>query len=104
MEYRVELAARATQDMRDIFDYIGAGQSLQAEAWFNGIEATMARLDQSPGRGSVTPEAPHLREIGYGRRPNLYRIIYRIDTQNRIVTILHIRHGARDRFPPEIGT
>jgi mRNA-degrading endonuclease RelE of RelBE toxin-antitoxin system len=32
----------------------------------------------------------------YGRRRRRYRIIYAIDESNRTVTVLHIRHGARD--------
>jgi mRNA-degrading endonuclease RelE of RelBE toxin-antitoxin system len=42
------------------------------------------------------PEDGGLRQLLYGRRPHVYRIIYEIDEGNRIVSVLHIRHGARD--------
>jgi mRNA-degrading endonuclease RelE of RelBE toxin-antitoxin system len=48
----------------------------------------------------MTPECAGLREPAYGRRPRAYRIIYAIDEQDQIVSILHIRHGARDRITP----
>jgi hypothetical protein len=39
-----------------------------------------------------------LRQLLYGRKGRRYRIIY---ARNRIVTVLHIRHGSRDAFMPD---
>jgi mRNA-degrading endonuclease RelE of RelBE toxin-antitoxin system len=39
----------------------------------------------------------------YGRKPNVYRIIYAIDERNSVVAVLHIRHGAHKAFAPPGG-
>ncbi len=103
MIYRVEVLPRGAQDLREIRLSIGVRVSRDAADWFLGLRAIIRRLDQNPGRGSVTPENPVLRELSYGKRPRSYRIIYKIDEDRRLVSVLHIRHGARDRFPPELG-
>jgi plasmid stabilization system protein ParE len=40
-----------------------------------------------------------LRELLYGRRRNVYRILFTIDGQT--VNILRVRHAAQDRLTPE---
>jgi plasmid stabilization system protein ParE len=37
----------------------------------------------------------------YGKKPHIYRVIYRIAERLKEVEILHIRHGAMDRFKPK---
>jgi plasmid stabilization system protein ParE len=36
----------------------------------------------------------------YGRKPHVYRVIYRVLSDEKPVDILHIRHGARREFNP----
>lgn len=98
MTYRVEILPRATRDLRSVYAYINAENSRQAYAWFNGLEAAIATLDENPARCPVTPENRRLRHLLYGRPPRTYRIIYAIDERRRVVSVIHIRHGARDRF------
>jgi toxin ParE1/3/4 len=101
MAYHVELMPRADRDLRDIYWRIHADDSPQAFAWFNGLEAMIYSLDKHPSRGAVTPESSKLRHLLYGAKPHVYRIIYAIDERNRKVSVLHIRHGARDSFAPQ---
>ncbi|CUW39234.1 putative Plasmid stabilization system [Magnetospirillum sp. XM-1] len=96
MTYRVELSARAIRDLRQLYQAIAARHVPAAATWFNGLEAKLANLARLPRRGGVVPEDGRLRQLLYGRRPHVYRIIYQIDEGNRIVSVLHIRHGARD--------
>jgi toxin ParE1/3/4 len=98
MAYGVDLTERAARDLRRIYLTINAKDAAQARAWFNGLEEAVLSLDEHPARGAPTPEDSNLRHLLYGRRRNRYRIIYAIDERNRIVTVLHIRHGARDAF------
>jgi toxin ParE1/3/4 len=48
----------------------------------------------------VAPEAAKsrrpLRHLLYGKKPHVYRVIYDIDEQRQLVTVLTIRHGARE--------
>jgi hypothetical protein len=57
-----------------------------------------------PTRCPSAPESKRLRrdirQLLYGKRPGVYRIIFRIEEKAKggpLVRVLHIRHGARDR-------
>jgi plasmid stabilization system protein ParE len=95
MTYRVELTERASRDLRRIFRHINAASSPQAFVWFNELEAAILSLDRHPERSPVTPEDRTLRHLLFGKKPNVYRVIFAIDERARVVRVLHIRHGAR---------
>jgi plasmid stabilization system protein ParE len=102
MTYRVDLTERATRNLRRIYRTINAENSERARDWLNGLEKAVFSLDENPARAPVIPE-DSLRHLLYGRKPNVYRIIYAIDERERVVTVLHIRHGAREAFAPPGG-
>ncbi len=95
MTYLVKVTARAARNLRGIFKRADALHSPQARAWFDGLEAAVFSLTDFPDRGKTTPERTNLRELAYGNKPHIYRIIYAIDERRRVVTVLHIRHRAR---------
>jgi toxin ParE1/3/4 len=95
MAYRVELTARAGRNLRRIYRTIHAEDSAQAWTWFDGLERAVLNLDEHPSRCPPTPEDAALRHLLYGAKPDTYRIIFRIDERSHLVTVLHIRHGAR---------
>lgn len=101
MAYRVDVTRRAERDLERIYLTIGADSSEQARNWFNGLERTVLSLDEHPARGAPIREGGALRHLLYGRKGHRYRIIYATDDASRIVTVLHIRHGARDAFQPD---
>jgi len=101
MTYRVDLTERAARDLRRLYRAINADVSAQAHAWFNDLERVVLSLDEHPARGSFISEDGSLRHLLYGRKPNVYRVIYKIDEQNHVVTVLHLRHGRRDAFAPQ---
>jgi toxin ParE1/3/4 len=101
MTYRVDLTERAARNLRRIYLTINAEDGAQARAWFNGLEQAVLSLDGHPARGAPAPEDGDLRHLLYGHRRYRYRIIYTIDEANQVVTVLHIRHGARDAFMPD---
>lgn len=98
MVYTVSLTARAVRNIRSIYQFINAEASAPAEKWFYGLEEIVFSLDRHPQRGQAVPGQPSLRQILYGNKPHIYRIIYSIDTSSKIVNVLHIRHGARGSF------
>ena len=59
-------------------------------------------LSEHPSRCPTTSEDEGLRHLLYGRKPHIYRVIFTIDQQAQLVTVLHIRHGARQ--PLKTGT
>ena len=101
MPYRVDLTERSARDLRRIYLTINAADGVQPRAWFNGLERAVLSLDEHPARAPHIPEGGELRHLLYGRRRYRYRIIYAIDEADRVVTVLHIRHGARDAFGPD---
>lgn len=98
MAYRVKIAARAQRDLNDLYDHIHAADSEQAKEWYFGLRAAILGLREMPNRCSRTPENKNLRHLLYGRKPYIYRVIFRIGIKKRSVDILHIRYGARRKF------
>ena len=72
---------------------------MQASAWFNELDAAILSLGRHPERSPVTPENGALRHLLFGKKPNVYRVIFAIDRRAQIVRVLHIRHGARQPLP-----
>jgi toxin ParE1/3/4 len=98
MVYRVEITTRAESDLADIYERIQAETSPQAATWFNGMARAMIGLERYPKRAPTTPENPGVRHLLYGRKPNVYRIIFKIVEKTCTVHVLHIRGPGRDRM------
>lgn len=98
MTYRVELTDRAARDLRHLYQIINAEFSIQAHAWFNRLEQAILSLNENPARCPVISENATLRHLLFGRRRNVYRVIFSIDEGAYVVTVLHIRHSARRAF------
>ena len=96
MTYRVEITTRAERDLADIYRHIEAEISAQAEKWFNGMAKAMNSLDEYPNRNPFTHEDRTLRQLLYGKKPYVYRIIYRVEEETATVYILHSRPPGRD--------
>ena len=101
MAYLVRLTDRAMWDMEAIYEFIEADASERAFAWFNDLAEAIYSLERFPERGAVVPESKKLRHLIFGRKPSTYRIMYAVDKRNRLVNVLHIRHGARAALSAE---
>lgn len=99
MSYNVELTDRASRDLRALYRRIHAAESRLAALWFVGIEKVILSLENHPERGILTPENRRLRHLLYKSQSATYRIIYALDEKKRLVTVLHIRHGAQRPLP-----
>ena len=84
--------------MASLYQDIGAEHSDTALKWFIEISIAILTLEKLPHRCPSTPEKSNLRHMLYGKRPHVYRVIYRILEKQKLVEILHIRHGARRGF------
>jgi len=98
MAYHVRITNRALRDLDHIYRRIEAEMSLQAGDWFVGLEEVIYGLEQYPNRAPIIPEDRKLRHLLYGKKPNVYRIIYEVVERARRVDVLHIRHSARERM------
>ncbi len=102
MTYHVELAERAVRDLEDLYLVKNVADSKAAARWFNRLEEAVVSLTQSPYRCPLAPESRklkrRLRHLLYGKRPHVYRVIFDIDERRQTVTVLTIRHGARQQI------
>ena len=102
MAYRVEFAARAARDLEILYVEKNAAESQAAARWYSGLEEAVCALETHPNRCPVAPEARKLkrklRHLLYGKKPNIYRVIYEVEEQRQTVWVLTIRHGARRKI------
>jgi plasmid stabilization system protein ParE len=101
MAYAVKTTTRSELDLEAIHVAIHADESETARKWYLGLSRAILSLEHNPQRCPGTPESKMLRHLLYGRKPHVYRVIFRIVEKRQEVEVLHIRHGARDRFSSE---
>lgn len=98
MAYAIEITARAARDFASLYTEIDAENSEAARKWYRGLRKAVLSLEEMPNRCPAARENPRLRHLLYGRKPRIYRVIYRVLEHERRVEILHIRHGAMSEF------
>jgi toxin ParE1/3/4 len=102
MPYRVEFAARAARDLEILYVEKNAAESPAAAGWYNGLEEAVYALGKRPNRCPLAREARKrkrkLRHLLYGKKPEVYRVIYEAEEQRQTVWVLTIRHGARQKI------
>jgi len=99
MAYRVEITDRALRDLASIYKRIEARITARAARWFDGMEKAINSLERHPQRAPLTPDDRTLRHLLYGKRPNVYRIIYALEKETSRVHVLHIREPGRATMP-----
>jgi len=109
MVYRVSFAASAEEDLEYLYQWVTAQAPLRGPEWFNGLERAIYSLQKNPHRCPLAPENYQpddgIRHLLYGKKPNVYRILYQAKRKKNTVQVLHIRHGARRPVPPpELGS
>jgi plasmid stabilization system protein ParE len=91
MAYLVNLTARAERDLAHLYEEINAEHSEAALKWYRGFKEAILRLEEQPRRCSVTPESDKFRQLLYGNKPHIYRAIYRVLEERKLIEVLHIR-------------
>jgi toxin ParE1/3/4 len=102
IEYQFEISPRASREIGEILEYVSQDSPERAEALVRRIVRKIDTLDVLPGR---------YERQGWSRSTGLpvhsmfvdpYHVYYRIDEDNRMVTVMTIWHGRRQqpvRFP-----
>jgi plasmid stabilization system protein ParE len=98
MDFRVELSDQAQRDIAAIYDWLHSQQAGDAgERWFVNLRSAIESLGNLPSRCPVAPESQdssvEVRQLLYGRRSHVYRILFAIEGD--VVQVLHIRHARR---------
>lgn len=97
MAYVVSITQRAQRDLAELYTGINAEHSLAAVKWYERLKKAILSLEERPNRSAIIHKTGNLRELLHGRKPHVYRVIYRVLEESKEVQILHIRHGARRR-------
>lgn len=104
MAYRVELAKNAEGELEELYLWVVERAPSQGSAWFNGLERAILSLKRLPKRcriahESFDPDQP-VRVLNYGRSPHVYRVFFTVDDDAKVVRVVHIRRGPRQRPTP----
>jgi plasmid stabilization system protein ParE len=105
MPYRVEITRAARAEAREAYLWMHEHSPEAAARWYNGLEEAIDTLRTHPRRCPLAPEAAffgqEIRQLLYGRRRSVYRILFEISEDERTVHIVHVVHGARDNLRPD---
>lgn len=101
MIYRVRLTAKAEQDIAERLAWFADQHAAVAGGrWFGKLMKSVATLESMPQRCAIIGEAADLdrevRELRFGRRRNVYRVIFEI--QGSIVIVLRLRNASQDQL------
>lgn len=98
MTFRVEVTAEAQRDADTIYEWLvlqHAGET--GFRWFSDLAKAISSLRNFPERCPIAPDISpfpfEVRQLLYGNRPHLYRILFTIHDDT--VFVLNIRHGRR---------
>ncbi len=98
MAYLVKITYRAERDLDLLYERIDAENSDAALKWYMDLKENILSLEEHPNRCPLISEKYGLRHLLFGKRPHVYRVIYRVLGRQKQVEVLHIRHGARRRL------
>jgi toxin ParE1/3/4 len=99
MAYQIEFSAGAEEDLERLYEWIVVQAPSRGPLWFKNLVRSIYSLARQPYRCPLAPENYQqddgIRQLLFGKKPNVYRILYVIGNKQKAVYILHIRHGAR---------
>jgi toxin ParE1/3/4 len=103
MTYRIVVTARARADAIEAFRWIAERSPDAAARWYAGVQKALAKLSKLPELNPVAEEESEqvgitLRQMLYGRRPNVYRILYSVEGDT--VNLHYVRHSAQGPIEP----
>jgi plasmid stabilization system protein ParE len=105
MTYRVEISLAALAEIDQALEWRVEQSRPAAARWHAGLRRVIRTLRTHPRRCPLAPEAAffgeEIRQLLYGRRGGVYRILFEVRDEEQLVNILHVVHGAREHLHPE---
>ncbi len=95
MAYLVSITVRVERDFASLYDEIDVQHSATCLKWYMWLKGAILSLEELPYRCPVIRKRGQLRHLLFSRRPDVYRVVYRVRERKKQVEELHIRHGAR---------
>jgi len=103
MPFRVVFHPQAQADIKAAATWLARTNPAAAVRWRRGVLSIIEKLETNPALYPAADEATdlglELRELLYGRRRTIYRVLFTIDGQT--VNVLRVRHAAQDRLKPD---
>ena len=97
MNYRVVLQRLAVQDLDEAYTWAARNAPETAARWLDRFRDALKTLDTNPQRCPLAREVRkvvvELREFLFGRKPNVFRVVFTIDGET--VRVLRIRRAQR---------
>ena len=97
MTYEVVILRRASNDVIHYHRWAAKHAPITAVLWLDRFESALATLGENPQRCSLAPESRkspvELRQFLFGRKPNVYRVIFTIAEAQ--VRVLRVRRAQR---------
>jgi plasmid stabilization system protein ParE len=97
MAYRLAITRQADSDADAAYEWMAKQSLSRAAKWYRGLLQAIESLRENPLLHGFAPEREalkiDLRQMLYGKRRNVFRILYTVDDDT--VVVLHIRHAAR---------
>lgn len=95
MTYRVEVTARADEDLRYAVNFIRLDSPSSAARWLDEFSELAASLAQFPERFAVLQTQFKSKQVFRTVPHYSHRVIYRVDHSTQTVFVLRVYHGAR---------
>lgn len=92
--YRIQVSPAAADDLNSIFEYISRESSGRAQSVIQNLLSAVDSLATMPQRCALVQGSEQLGVRSLVARPFLIR--FRIDTSNKVVRIVQVRHGAKN--------
>ncbi len=103
MPFQVVFRPRARSDISATMTWLAWTSAARAARWRSGLLRIVENLETDPNRYGAADEADDLgvdlRQLLYGRRRNVYRVLFTIDDQT--VNVLRVRHATQDQVGPD---
>lgn len=97
MNYSIRVHRLARVDLSEAYAWARRHAPNTADRWFDRFREAIRSLEIAPDRCAFAIENRRvkieIRELHFGRRPNVFRIIFHID--GTTVRVLRIRRGQR---------
>ncbi len=97
MKCQVIIQRLAENDLEEYYLWAARHAPETAARWLNHFHAELQTLAENPQRCPLAPEngkvTREIRQLLFGRRPNVYRAIFTID--GNTVRVLRIRRASR---------
>jgi plasmid stabilization system protein ParE len=91
VDYRLLYTQRALNDLAEIIGHIAEDDPDAASRFGGSLLDHVDLLARFPRMGSIIRRRPQVRKLVHSP----FLIYYRLDDVNRMIQIVHLRHGAR---------